>query len=200
MVKTVGTSSRPTTSTASSAPSPAAGSCDAKGINIKVGKEGTCIANMGVRLTVVNRDSTLKLKTLKAKLVGARTADSLSSEGETKAASGTFLVLTLSVTNRLSSPTQFDQDQDQVNLDINNKVFTENFDAENGPDMQSFLWKQEDIQPGATVTGEAVFDLPNKALREYTRNLRKYGNNIDVLDFGQTFDNATAIGIIRLWQ
>src|SRR4051794_20066002 len=86
---------------------PVDNSCDALGINRAQRKEGTCIDRSGVKVTVVDKTSTLKLKTLTARFVGSRMASSLGDPGFTKTASGTYVVITIAVTNRLDTPVSF---------------------------------------------------------------------------------------------
>lgn len=144
--------------------------------------EGLCQRESGDEYIVANRDSELDLKELKARIVDIETADVLTDVGVTRA-NGTFLIFTLDITNELPSPVQFSESQEQTYFAIgtnsrNGAVYTEDFDAENGGDEQSFAWQFEEIQPGTTQRGTVIFDVPPEAIQE----LEKTGN-LGILNF-----------------
>lgn len=139
--------------------------CDALGINSTERNEGTCIDTNGATYTVVNRNSVLRLPDLTARFVGIEMTDAVSGGGQgfgSATANGTFVIIRLAIKNTGHAPVSFDSSQDQVVLILNNKSFTEDFDAENGPVGDSFVWQQHDIQPGETQVGSVVFDMPNQ--------------------------------------
>lgn len=168
--------------------------------DLKAPDEGTCIDGK-YKYDVVNRNSTLKLEELDVDLVSIDTTDVLADVGVERP-NGVFLVITLAVTNRLSAPVYFDDTQDQttygatVNGDYNQ--YTEDFDAENGGDEQSFLWQGKEIQPDTTQTGTIIFDVPQEAVD----NLDKDGN-INILNFSDAESYGgrakLPIGVIRTY-
>jgi Domain of unknown function (DUF4352) len=89
----------------------------------------------------------------------ARTASSVSdSSGVASAtASGTFLILTLHVTNTGNSPQAVESpgnNQFMLSPIGSSKAFTENFDAENQADEHSFLSHNDPLQPDGEQTGD----------------------------------------------
>ncbi len=184
-----------TTSSSTSKPT----DCNALGIDSKGLREGTCFTN-GEKFTVVNKASTLHLRSLTAKFNGARTQNSLSAPASTATANGEFVIISLTIANKLDTPQTFDQiGTPQTALELGNKVYTEDFQAENGPDQQSFIanqLSQNGIQPGESKTGDVVFDVPSRAVSE----LDKTGNII-VVNFGDAAQSPSGtIGVIRTYH
>lgn len=169
--------------------------CDALGIDFDQQREGECEED-GDTFRVVNRDSVLHLPELDVRLVDIELTDTISGGFTNDTANGTFAIFTLEVTNKLSTPTEFDEYQEQVALAAMGNTYTQDFDAANGPLESSFLWIQEEIQPDATVTGDVVFDLPDKA----ARRVEKEGN-LTILNFSDVEAGSPAkpIGIIRTY-
>ncbi len=187
---------RGTTSTGSTAASVTPGGCDELGINSEKLVEGECTEG-GTTFVVVNRDSTLQLPELSARLVGIEITDSVGGEYRTEAASGKFATFTLEVKNKLHSPAQFDENQKQAVLVVNENEYTEDFEAENGALESSFLWIGEPIQPEATQTGDVVFDVPNSIARKIETE-----GNLDILNFSDAEgygEPTKAIGTIRTY-
>jgi hypothetical protein len=112
--------------------------CGAAGIDSAQLNEGTCISN-GQTIVVVNKASTLHLKTLDANLLGSSTHNSLSSGGgQSAVANGKFVSFTITVKNKLDSPQQWQNGQALLSIPTSathSAVYTENFTAENGPDQ-----------------------------------------------------------------
>jgi hypothetical protein len=136
-------------------------SCDALGINSKQLNEGTCQQG-NKEFVVVNKDSTLKLDQLNARLAGITTAETLSGRSfGPKAAKGTFVVVKLDITNTTSTPQTFDSSGDVVGLVLCGDNYSEDFDVENGSATDSFVWRSNEIQPNTTSSGTAVFDIPS---------------------------------------
>lgn len=138
--------------------------------------EGKCELNDRT-FKVVNSDSILELEELTVELLGTETADILTDVGVERP-NGVFLIFTLAVTNELSQPVQFSADNSQTTYSANGNEYTEDFDASNGGDTNSFQWQFEDIQPGTTQTGTVIFDVPQEAVE----GLEKDGN-LSVLNF-----------------
>ncbi|MGO9899810.1 MAG: hypothetical protein ACLP0J_08980 [Solirubrobacteraceae bacterium] len=102
-------------------------SCAAKGIDPQHLGQGTCVAG-GMTVTILNKNSTLHLKSLTAMLDGSHTANSVSSDGGTAVANGEFVIFSLTITNQLDSPQSFDSTGvTQTLLELNGKQYTENF-------------------------------------------------------------------------
>lgn len=171
--------------------------CDEAGINAEVQNEGTCLSE-GDEVVVVNRDSTLRLSDLTARVENVELTDSVSGQGEgfgTEVADGQFVVIDLTVKNLLDSPVSFDS-EGQALLTSSGKEFTEDFDALNGPVPDSFLWQGEEIQPGATQTGALVYDIPDR----FAANVETDGN-IAVFAFADAARSVPKLpyGLIRLY-
>jgi hypothetical protein len=180
---------------------PQQASCDALGINRTERKEGTCVRDEdGRRYTVVNKTSTLRLKTLKARFVAMRQADSVSSHGMTEAAHGTYVIITVAITNRLDIPVRFGRigGPQTVLVPANNKNFSESSNAENKADSHSFFSNDQPIQPGDTRVGDVVFDVPRSPLKY----VDKPGAILDIVNFGKSVeddsDSVGTVGSIRV--
>lgn len=173
--------------------------CDAMGINRKQGREGICVER-GRRFVVVDKGSTLRLKELNARLVNIEMTDSVTGApgAGTASASGTFVIVTLAITNKLDGPVIFDEFQEQVFLLLGGNRYSEDFDAENGPVQESFTWQGKEIQPEATQTGAVVFDVPNKVLADLNKD-----GNIFILNFSEADSlsgQPKVFGIIRTYE
>lgn len=172
------------------------GECEELGINAGEMKEGECSED-GSTFVVANRDSTLQLPELSARLVDVEITDSVGGEFESDTANGTFAIFTLEIKNKLHSPVTFDEGQEQVSLVVNENEYTQDFEASNGPLESSFLWIGEPIQPEATQTGDVIFDVPTPIARKIETE-----GNLDILNFGDvgTYEQPQkAIGIIRTY-
>lgn len=185
---------------ATSAPEPPSNTCEARGINARERNEGTCIDENGQKARVVNRDTTLKLKDLQARVTSVEVADSATGDVGSAAANGQFVIVRLAVTNDLDVPTRFNDSQDQVALTVNGKLFSEDFDTENGNLAGSFVWDAEEIQPTAEKEGAVVFDVPDRIARKV-----ETGGNLVVLGFADKDRGADSggprlEGVIRLYR
>jgi hypothetical protein len=185
-------------STTEAAPPPDPHACETKGI-VPIDPStptGKCTTE-GNRFTVVSQNGELKTKSMVATFGGIRTTDSISDPDafDTATAKGTFVIISLSLTNRLSSPADIGSDQTSLVL-ANGKQYSEDFDAENGIDQQSLLWKSTEggLQPDGTLSGDVVFDLPPKALR----TLQKRGGALVLSELGDDVNSADRFGVIRL--
>lgn len=176
--------------------------CDVLGVNPDVGNEGRCVSD-GQRYAVVNRSSELKLRTLAARVLDISTTKTVSGGYESDTADNVFVVIRMTVRNRSNQPQTFDSGGSataQVSMLIDEKTYTPDFDVQNGPQEDSFVWQGKEIQPGASQTGTAVFDIPAPAVRKIDSD-----GQLNVLDFGNAFSNLSAesnpeLGVIRLWQ
>lgn len=166
--------------------------CDEKGINGEKRKEGTC-SEGGQKLVVVNKGSTLELKSLDAKLLGIQTNKSLSSDYASETASGVYVTAELAITNKTHGPAEFEEGQCTLLIDGN--VYTQDFEVQNGTEQRSFLWSVEGGIPAqGTVTGTVTFDVPAKV----ARHVGKTGN-IDISNFGEEVGNTGELGVIRTY-
>lgn len=193
---TVDTASVPTVTT----PPPDPTSCTALGITRNRLREGNCIDtnNNGARIQGVNRGSTLRLKQLYVSYGGYTTQDTIPASTGTAAAQGTFVIMTLTVRNKLNSPAVFDQHQDQIILALGSRNYSENFDAENNPGT-SFVRNSDPIQPGNSKTGTVVFDIPKSIVKHIDTD-----GDLIILQFsdaGQRVRDAKQrVGIIRTYH
>lgn len=174
-------------------------SCDSQGINADVGNEGRCEED-GKTYVVANRASELRLRTLAVRLGDVTTTNTITSDlGETDTADGVFVVFHLTVRNRSNTPKTFSTGtSSQVAMVIGDNTYSDDFDVQNGYAVDSFLWQSKEIQPGASQSGTAVFDIPRRA----AAGIDKTGN-LDVINFGDSVDfddGIKEIGVIRLWQ
>jgi len=170
--------------------------------NLEAPREGKCIDGKS-KYVVVNRGSELQLPELDARLVSIDTAETLADVGVTRP-DGVYVVLTLAITNRLTQPVAFDENQNQVTLSTSvgrdYNLYSEDFDAENGGDEDSFLWQSKEIQPDTTQTGTVIFDLPPKAVETLDKD-----GNVNVLNFSdaELFGSGRPrlpVGVFRTYE
>ena len=158
---------------------------------------GKCTSN-GATFTFANPGSTVALKTLKVKVVNVATADSVSNgSGFTANAHGTFVIVSIAVTNTTQSPQTFDEGSStsQAALRIGNNTYSVSFDAENTNDPNSFVTNDAPIQPGETRTGTIDFDVPSSA----AARVNQHGGLV-VVDFGETLDSAQSAAVLKFFQ
>lgn len=159
--------------------------CDAQGINVDEGQEGTCVAADGQRVTVADRGSPATTPAMEVTLVDVQTPRSLSREGRTsRRAGGVFVLLTLQVGNRLEEPVEFDPGT-QVELELGGDRY---FSEEAGTTT---------IEPGEERDGTVAFDVPEDALDDLDTN-----GNVFVLPFEEASpdgDEATT-AVLRTYE
>lgn len=145
--------------------------CDAQGINVDEGQEGTCVAADGQRVTVVDRGATATTPAMEVTLVDVQTPSSLSREGRTsRRAGGVFVLLTLRVGNRLDEPVEFDPGT-QVELELGgDRYFSEEASTTT-------------IEPEEERSGTVAFDIPEDAADDLDTN-----GNVFVLPFEEASD------------
>lgn len=170
--------------------------CESQGINREEGREGICVRGSN-EFHVVNRANPVRLRGLRAKLLDLTTTDVVASETLGPAqASGTFIIATLEIKNRLRVPASFDSWGEQTKLVLADRHYEEEFDVANGQLEGSFVFLDDpEIQPGEAKVGKVVFDVPTRAARHLERN-----GNLWVADFGERIGDATTLGVIRLYQ
>jgi hypothetical protein len=177
--------------------------CNAAGINAQQLGEGTCVDN-GMTVVVVNKTSTLHLKSLDANYVGFHTQNSLrdSIGGASATAKGKFAILTIKIKNKLRTAQQWQHSMAALFIATtgtgSGDSYSESLDAESGADHNSCLRKtgsaaQGGLHPGASVTCDVVFDIP------VTADLAAPGSGLDVANFGEDVSNPSRqpVGIIR---
>lgn len=175
--------------------------CDRRGIDVARGREGRCREN-GVDFTVVDRGHVLELRELEARLLDVEIVERVSDRfAGTETAAGAFVVVTLAVTNKLDRRAYFDLAQGQARLAVGGRTYVEDFEAENGPVPDSFLFMDDStLRPGETSTGKIVFDVPPAVAAGLTKP--RSGADLLILNFTDegAWDRVEDIGVIRLWQ
>lgn len=160
-------------------------------------EEGHCEVD-GTEFVVVNRDSVAKLDELTVRLAAIETTDVIVDLGTTTRPSGTFVIFTLEVKNRLSEPVEFDPEY-QVNFTVGRDAQTKTFTADSDGTFEhpeSFLRGADEIQPGSTETGTVVFDLPDSAVKGIERS-----GNVVIANFSDSQRNRARLplGVIRTY-
>lgn len=181
------TTSSATTSTTATSTSSGPPECNAAGMNDKGLKQGTCISG-GNTLVIVNKESTLHLKSLDVKLNGITTQDSLSnSSGMSATANGKFAIFSITLKNKLDTPQQWQTGQAGFYFATSStgaSSYNEDFNAENGPDGKSCLFSSAGlnggIPPGESITCDVVFDVPASA------DISSHGSDFELGNFGST--------------
>src|SRR5436305_4954332 len=130
-----GAASSNTTTTSTTA---AAADCNKLGINPTGMREGTC-THAGITYVIVDENHTLKLHSLTARLNGIHATSSLSA-GKQATAQGKFVVLPITLTNRLGLAQSFDRSgTQQAGLVLEGTVYKEDTGVEQGSDPSSCL-------------------------------------------------------------
>lgn len=191
---TTASTSSPTTTAASSI------DCNTLGINPTSMREGTCTHN-GLTYVIVDENHTLRLHSLTSSLRAVHSAKSLSGSGGSATAQGQFVIVSLTITNRLSAAQALDQRHtQQFGLILDGALFKEDVGAETGADAHSCVASNAAIQPGKSETCDALFDVPASS----TADLGKHGSgDVYVVDFGSDLAASIApmtIGQIRLYR
>lgn len=166
--------------------------CNAAGINDQQLREGTCVSGANT-VVVVNKASTLRLKSLDAKLMALRR-------------NRTSAILTIAIKNKLHTPERWQHTM--ANLYIagtnsgagNSPFYDENLNAEMG-DQRSCLWKtgtaaRGGLPPGASATCDLVFDIPAGA------DPAGRSSGLYIANFGEDVSNPSRLptGIIRTYH
>ena len=197
------TTTPPTTTTSTPVPKPT--DCDALGINQVKLREGACISH-GAPVFVVSRGHTAHIKGLTVSLQGMTTQDSLSGStggiGQTTA-NGKFAIATITVTNKLDSAQTWSSDQSASAIATSKtrvSTYQESFNAENGGDQNSCLWKiggglDGGLPSGESATCDLVYDIPTHLSPE------AHGSNVAVAGWGNTPDQPSGrVAILRTYH
>jgi Domain of unknown function (DUF4352) len=173
--------------------------CEEKEINSGSRQEGTCIEG-DTKVVVSNLHSPLKLKTLEAKLLGIEERKTIHGEyGESDTANGIFVTFNLKITNLSHAPQELEEEQ--TVLFVNESIYTQDFEVQNGIEQDSFLWQGAEIQPSSSVEGTVTFDIPKKIAKKITEE-----GNLDFLNFGaeyyepEEFYEQEEVGTIRTYM
>ncbi|HEU0318528.1 MAG TPA: hypothetical protein VFR49_14420, partial [Solirubrobacteraceae bacterium] len=150
-------------------------------------RPGLCTAS-GVTIVLAAAGQTVVLRTLTARVVGARLARSVSSQLASRTASGTFLVVTLAIGNRSGAPATFDGlGATQTALQASSSNFREALDAESGADLGSCVERNTTpIAAAGSETCDVVFDVPDAV----AQHLRVKGGGLLIVDFGDSIDTV----------
>jgi hypothetical protein len=170
--------------------------CGLKGITGGARREGTCVAR-GITITVANRAHWLDGKEYDARALSIRTATTL----EKLRANGRFVIVRLSIKNKLDIPHEFGRRSDLVFLLVDKKYFGERRDAERSSSLNPFRLRTTDVQPDETATGTVVFDLPV----QHVKNVFARGSNLIFVNFSDEAKRfpggkrpLEALGYVRL--
>jgi hypothetical protein len=183
--------------------SPRNSACGKAGITAEPNREGSCIAN-GVTITVADRAHWLHAADYDARFLSLRTTTTLKQRsGGTLRAHGKFVIVKLSIKNKLPNPEFFDRRSNLVFLLADKKRFSESHDAETDPALDPFALRGTALQPDEVATGTIVFDLP----LEHAKNVFEQGSDLIFVNFSDEGITAAAlsppsgrIGFIRLWK
>lgn len=151
------------TSTATSATPPSGPQPCSQSTHFKSGLK--CTEN-GNTLTFVHQGDTLRLKTLTAQVTDVHTTTSLANSISSVTAKGAFVIITLNITNKTSTPETIATPGNQQTVLVGHKAqYSEDFDAENGPDQNSCINQNgTSLQPGASQSCDVVYDIPTPAV------------------------------------
>jgi hypothetical protein len=177
----------PTTRHTATAPG-ALPDCNAAGIDSQQLREGTCVVGGASIVVVVNKTSTLRLKSLNARYIGLRRH-------------GNLATFTITVKNKLATPQLWRSRQAALFIPDTGSGpnYLENFDAEDR-DPNSCLWRvgtagNGGLQPGASVTCDVIFEIPANA------DATAPGSTLGIANFGDDVSNASQpVGNIRTYH
>lgn len=172
--------------------------CPSKGIDPERRKEGTC-EDGGTKDVVVDRDDTLKLVTLDARLEGTRKGPVPAGPSGPGTAKRILVSFDLAITNRTDSPQAVGQNQVVLLL---GSEHGEDVTAEKA-DPRSFLSRGEEIAPGDTATGTVTFLVAKGAPKVIAET-----GNLDIGDFGfgggdyepERLFGEPEVGVIRTYS
>jgi hypothetical protein len=192
-----------TTATTASTPTPAATAsakdCNTLGINPSRMREGTC-THAGVTYVIVDRNHTVRLRTLSASLDSVTAVSALSGT-EPSTAQTKFVIASITVTNRLSLPQTVDKSgTQQAGLILDGQIYKESVGAERASDPRSCVSQKGTFSTGSSVTCEVVFEVPAGSAADLTKHGRA---DLQVVDFGADLAGnppAQTVGEIRLYH
>lgn len=186
-------------STPTSATTASAKDCNALGINPTGMREGTC-THAGITYVIVDRNHTVRLRTLSASVDSVSTVSALSGT-EPSTAQTKFVIASLTVSNHLSLPQTIDKSgTQQAGLILDGQIYKESVDVERASDPRSCVSQKGKFSSGASVTCEVVFEVPGGSVADLTRHGRA---DLQVVDFGADLAGnppPQTVGEIRLYH
>jgi hypothetical protein len=117
----------------------------------------------------------LVLKTLWAKLASVRAA---------RSARGNYLILTLNITNKTTAPKSFGHAGTQPTVFVAGGKYREEILNAERNDPNSFVRKNAAIRPGASQTGDVIFEVPTSVARNV---MNEFDGGLFTGDFGSNF-------------
>jgi Domain of unknown function (DUF4352) len=175
-------------------PTPSARGCDSV-VESSTKGVGECESTTGETAKYAGVGHHLILSGLTMRYISVTTAPSVSTEGDTAKAHGTFVIVTAELTNSEHSAQNWSSSQSS--LLINGDTYEEAFNAENGKDQHSLLWVTNSfhkLQPGETKTGDLVYDIPSSALRAFGHE----GGAVTLKDFGEEESKESYGGLLLI--
>jgi hypothetical protein len=172
-----------------------AASCEAKRITTPPYREGTCIQGRA-RVVVVDGLSRLRLKSLHASLKGFALLDVAGGRGvEESPRRGAFIRITLEVQNRTKKPQRFEAGQ--TLLLVAGKEYEESAQVERAIQQTALAYGQRKlIPPGASATGDVLFDVPLEEVERVTAQ-----GLLLIANFRGTVEGRLPeIGQVRIYQ
>jgi hypothetical protein len=145
-------------------------------------------------IAVVNRASRLRLRELDVSLRGAEVRRRLGRGPRQVRASGVYVVVTLTVRNRLRARAAFGPEQ--VQLLLGRALYDHSASAE-AASPRSFLPTGGQIRRGGERTGTVAFDVPRRAARRLQTD-----GNVVILQYGDaSYERAySTVGVIRTYR
>jgi Domain of unknown function (DUF4352) len=165
--------------------------CDAKGITLEGGRQGTCIDDAGHRITVVNRDSTLRLDEMNANIDHIGVRRTVGKGVYRVAAEGLFVMVTVTIHNKLRGPALFRPDE--MSLVLGPSTYYNDAAAE-ASDPKSFANRGGFIRKGHSVTGRVIFDVPETAAPSLDID-----GNVVIVQF-RDYDYTSAINTVGYFR
>ncbi len=122
--------------------------------------EGTCRGGGGQMVTLAGFGRTVRLRDLSFRVNGARTAKRLSRGPVAETARGVFVVVSITLVNESRADERVAKNQFQLMMDDRRHHFDRQATVLAGPES---LWRltADGLRPGATITGDAIFDVPH---------------------------------------
>lgn len=160
-------------------------------------RAGRCETIDGFEDIISAPRGSVKLDELEAAYRSVEVTDTISSDiGRATAKVGTFVIVRVAVTNLTNGPQTFNLTGDSTLFSFGEKSYSENFDAANGLLQDSFVSQTGEIQPGQTVEGALVYDVPTTVAEKVKTGERGAVSFSNFSDFG--IDDAQQVGTLRL--
>ncbi len=166
---------------------------------------GRCKGKDGVTGYVSAPGGTVRLRELSMKYVSVEAKPTITSDGASETAkAGEFLIVHVALTNRTHQPQDVPGHQPQdvpghefTQLSFGENTYAESFDAENQTQPDSFMSQSlEKLQPGQTLKGSFVYDVPAKVSQAVKNDRRGQIYMGNFSDLSVTY--ADQLGVLRL--